>query len=95
MATFDHAANVGRELGRESPIPMSPVRAIRTGRIGASATVWNPIRWELTPTTPPRIAYWTSRSPVAPAMALTLTDNDAPHAAATTNDRAMAPRHQS
>ncbi len=29
---FDHAANVGRERGSESPIPVSPTRATLTGR---------------------------------------------------------------
>src|SRR5689334_17260574 len=36
IAAFDHAAYVGRERGRSSPIPVLPAIAIRTGRIVAS-----------------------------------------------------------
>ncbi|MDT7569779.1 MAG: hypothetical protein QOG76_8403, partial [Pseudonocardiales bacterium] len=37
MDMFDHAAKLGRERGRESPIPVSAAMAILAGRIADSA----------------------------------------------------------
>ena len=49
MDTFDHAANVGRERGRESPIPVSPAMATLAGRIAASTKLCTPISWTAVP----------------------------------------------
>ena len=73
MDTFDHAAKVGRERGRESPIPVSPAMATLAGRNAASTKLCTAISWTAVPTAAPRIAYWTSRDPVAPAIAPTTT----------------------
>src|ERR1700757_375689 len=77
--TFDRVAKVGRERGSESPIPVSPARAILGGRINASTMLRCAISVTATPTTAPRIPYWISREQVAPAIAPTMTDNTAAH----------------
>ena len=45
MDTFDHAAKVGRERGRESPIPVSPAMATLAGRSAASTKLCAEISW--------------------------------------------------
>ena len=51
MDTFDHAANVGRERGKESPIPVSPAMATLAGRSAASTKLCTAISWAAAPAT--------------------------------------------
>ena len=71
MDAFDHAAKVGRERGRESPIAVSPAMAVLAGRIVASTKLCMVTSEVIAPKTTPTIPYWTSRDPGAPAIAPT------------------------
>jgi len=77
MGTFDHAAKDGRERGRESPTPVSPAMATLAGRSAASTKLCRAISRVPIPTPTPKIPYWTSRHPVAPAIAPPTTANKA------------------
>ena len=91
MDTFDHAAKVGRERGRESPIPVSPAMATLAGRIAASTKLCTAISATAVPTTAPKIPYWTSRDPVAPAIAPTTTNSSGGPDSVATTARTTAP----
>jgi len=60
MDTFVHAAIVGRERGRESPIPVSPAMATLAGRSAASIKLCTPGSGMAAPKAEPNIPYWTS-----------------------------------
>jgi len=94
MDRFVQAANVGRDRGRESPIPVPPASATLTGRAAASNMLCTPIRWQAGPKMAPKIPYWPSRDPVAPAMTPTMTANTPPTTAVTPNARAVPLRDQ-
>ena len=90
----DQAANLGRERGRASPIPVSPAMAILAGRNDPSTKLCATISEETAPRTMPTIPYWTSRDPVAPAIAPTTTSSNAIQTAAAPAVRTTAPRVQ-
>ena len=65
----NHAAKVGRERGRESPISVSPARAALAGRNAPSPNVCVPISAMPIPAAAaPMIPYWMRRDPLAPAI---------------------------
>ena len=74
---FDHAAKVGRERGRLSPIPVLPARATLAGRRAASGMLCTAITTTEIPMAAPTIAYWTNRDPVAPAIPPTRRNSEA------------------
>ncbi len=75
--------------------PVSPAIATRAGRTARfHQAVHGGQRRGPVPTTAPRIAYWTSRDPVAPAIAPTTTDSSATTTAVAATARATAPRVQ-
>src|SRR5262249_5202775 len=92
--TFDHAARLGRERGKESPISVSSAIATRAGRTAAPTKPCTMVSPRAAPPTAPRIAYWTSRDPVAPAIAPTTIDTTAIPTALPATARATAPRVQ-
>src|SRR5262249_2190055 len=92
--TSNHAANVGRERGSESPRPVSPARAARTGRNAPCTEVCNPISAMATPKAAPKIPYWTSRDQLAPETAPTSTKSDAVQTGWKPNARTPAARVQ-
>jgi len=79
MDTFVHAAIVGRERGRESPIPVSPAMATLAGRSAASIKLCTPGSGMAAPKAVPNIPYWTSRDASAPAIAPTRTKTKGAH----------------
>ena len=91
MDTFVHAAKVGRERGRESPIPVSPAMATLAGRSAASIKLCTPGSGMAAPKAVPNIPYWTSRDASAPAIAPTRTKTRAPMTALPTTARATTP----
>src|ERR1700704_3292123 len=94
MDTFDQVAKVGRDRGKLSPIPVSPVMATRTGRNAASGKLCTAITTTAIPEAAPMIAYWTNRNPLAPAIAPTTTNSKAITTALAPTPRATAPRVQ-
>ena len=78
MDRLVHVANVGRERGRESPIPLSPMIATRAGRNTPSTKLCTEMSCATIVVAAPRIPYSTSREPVAPAIAPTAGKNSVP-----------------
>jgi hypothetical protein len=94
MDTFDHVAKLGRERGRESPMPVSPSMATLAGRTAASGKLCTAITTTAIPDAAPMIAYWTNRDPVAPAIAPTTTNSKAIKTALAPTTRTTAVRVQ-
>jgi hypothetical protein len=88
----NHAAYVGRDRGRESPIPVSPARAALGGREAPCAKACIPVRAVVNPAAAPTIPYWTSRDPLAPAITPTTINSSAAHTGKNHNPRTPAAR---
>src|SRR5271163_4213089 len=92
MEMLVQRAKVGRERGRESPMPVSLAMATRAGRNAPSTKLCTEISMAATPDAAPRIPYWTSRHPLAPAIAPTITMNTADQTASDPTPRVTVRR---
>ncbi len=92
MDKFAQLANVGRERGRESPIPVSPAIERLTGRNAAFQKLCTVINWVPTQPAAPRIPYCRSRAAVASAITPTTTPSKPATTALAPTARTAAPR---